>query len=145
MNLFWINYFFQKMFIFTHCSFYPTPPYHANTSANNVRLFSTSVNHWKMGGACGDRVKTIKTKFVAEKVKFFGKKVFSSERLRIKGLFYTSYKMAISVKIPMLKVNYFLYSVLYLAFRPWPLTLWSNSSARGAVCRHGKKRYDGFS
>ena len=61
-----------------------------------------------MGGACGDRVKTIKTIFVAEKIYFFGKKVFSGERLRIKGLFCTSYKMAISVQNPMLKVNYFL-------------------------------------
>ena len=61
-----------------------------------------------MGGACGDRVKTIKTIFVAEKVKFFGKNVFSGERLRIKGLFYTSCKIAISIQNPMLKVNYFL-------------------------------------
>ena len=61
-----------------------------------------------MGGACGDGVKTIKTIFVAEKFKFFGKKVFSGERFRIKGLFYTSYKMAFSVQSPMLKVNYFL-------------------------------------
>ena len=43
-----------------------------------------------MGGACGDRVKTIETIFVAEKFKFFGKKVFSAERFRIKGLFYTN-------------------------------------------------------
>ena len=41
-------------------------------------------------------------------MKFFGKKVFSGERFRIKGLFYTSYKMAISVQNPMLKMSYFL-------------------------------------
>ena len=52
--------------------------------------------------------KTIKTLFVAEKANFFGKKVFSDERFRIKGLFYTSYNMAISVQNPILKVNYFL-------------------------------------
>ena len=62
----------------------------------------------KMGGACGDRVKTIKTILVAEKIKFFGKKSFSGERFRIKGLFYTNYKMTIPVQNPMLKVNYFL-------------------------------------
>ena len=61
-----------------------------------------------MGEACGDRVKTIKTTFVAEKSNFFGKKVLSGERFRIKGLFYTSYNMAISAQNPMLKVNYFL-------------------------------------
>ena len=61
-----------------------------------------------MGGACGDLVKTIKTMFVTEKFKFFGKEVFSGERFRFKGLFYTSYKMAISVQNPVLKVNYFL-------------------------------------
>ena len=55
-----------------------------------------------MGGACGLCVNTI---FVAEKFAFFGKKVFSAERFTIKRLFYTSYKMAISVQIPMLKVN----------------------------------------
>ena len=52
--------------------------------------------------------KPIRTIFVAEKVKFFDKKVFSGEGFRIKGLFYTNYKMAISVQNPMLKVNYFL-------------------------------------
>ena len=61
-----------------------------------------------MGGECGDREKTKKTIFVAEKSNFSGKKVFSGERFRIKGLFYTSYNMAISVQNPMLKVNYFL-------------------------------------
>ena len=40
------------------------------------------------------------------KVKSFGEKAFSGERFRIKGLFYTSYKMAISVQNPMLEVNY---------------------------------------
>ena len=50
-----------------------------------------------MGRACGDRVKMIKTIFFAEKINFFGKKMFSSERFRIEGLFYTSYRMAISV------------------------------------------------
>ena len=59
-----------------------------------------------MGGPCGDRVKTIKTIFVAETFNFFGKKVLSAERFRIMGLFYTNYKMAISVQNPMLKVNY---------------------------------------
>ena len=39
--------------------------------------------------------KTIQTIFVAEKKQFFSKKVFSGERFRIKGLFYTSYNMAI--------------------------------------------------
>ena len=34
---------------------------------------------------------TLKTIFVAEKSNFFGKKVFSGELFRIKGLFYTSY------------------------------------------------------
>ena len=58
-----------------------------------------------MGEACGDRVKTI---FVAEKSNVFGKKVFSGERFRIKGLFYTSYNMDTSVQTPMLKVNYLL-------------------------------------
>ena len=43
--------------------------------------------------------KTIKTIFVAEKANFFGKKVFSGERFRIKGLFYTSYNMSISAKL----------------------------------------------
>ena len=52
--------------------------------------------------------KTIKTIFVVEKANFFGKKVFSGERFRIEGLFYTSYNVAISVKNPMLKVKYFL-------------------------------------
>ena len=36
-----------------------------------------------MGGACGDRVKTIETIFVAEKLKVFGKEVFSGERFII--------------------------------------------------------------
>ena len=48
--------------------------------------------------------------FVAEKLNFFDKKLFSGERFRIMGLFYTSYKMAISVQNLMLKVNYFLYA-----------------------------------
>ena len=61
-----------------------------------------------MSGACGDRVKTIKTIFVAEKFNFFDKKVFSGQRFRIKRLFYTSYRMAISVPNPLVKVNYFL-------------------------------------
>ena len=39
------------------------------------------------------------------KFNFFGKKLFSGEQFRIKGLFYTSYKMAYSVQNPMLKVN----------------------------------------
>ena len=39
----------------------------------------------KMGGACGDHVKTVKTIFVVENW-FFGKKVFTDERFRIKGL-----------------------------------------------------------
>ena len=55
-----------------------------------------------------------KTIFVAETLKFVEKKVFSGERFTIKGLFYTSYKMAISVQIPMLKVNYFI--MKYCAF-----------------------------
>ena len=62
----------------------------------------------KMRGACGDREKTMKTIFVAEKSNFIRKKVFSGERFRIKGLFYTSYNMAISIQNTMLKVNYFL-------------------------------------
>ena len=61
-----------------------------------------------MGGACGDRVKTIKPIFVAEKFTFFGKKVFSGERFRIKGLLYMSYTIVISVQNLLLKVNYFL-------------------------------------
>ena len=40
----------------------------------------------QMAGACGDRLKTIKTIFVAEKFNFFGKKVFSGERFRIMGV-----------------------------------------------------------
>ena len=40
--------------------------------------------------------------------KFFSKEVFSGERFRTKGLFYTSYKMTISVQNHMFKVNYFL-------------------------------------
>ena len=60
-----------------------------------------------MSGACGDLLKTIKTIFVAEKFNIFGKDVFSGERFRIKGLFYASYKMTISVQNPMLKLNYF--------------------------------------
>ena len=43
------------------------------------------------------------------KIRFLCKKVFSGERFRIKGLFYSSYTMAISVQNSMLKVNYFLY------------------------------------
>ena len=58
--------------------------------------------------ACSDLVKTIKAIFVAEKFNFFGKKGFLGERFRIKGLFYMSYKMTISVQSHMLKVNYFL-------------------------------------
>ena len=61
-----------------------------------------------MSGACGDLVKTIKTIFVAGNFNFFGKEVFSGEPFRIKGLFYAIYKMATSVKNPMLKLNYFL-------------------------------------
>ena len=60
-----------------------------------------------MGGACGDHVKTVKTMFVFENL-FFGKTVFSDERFRIMELFYTSYKIAISVQNSMLNVNYFL-------------------------------------
>ena len=46
--------------------------------------------------------------FIADKFKFFSKKVFSGKLFRTTGLFYTSYKMAISVQNPMFKVNYFL-------------------------------------
>ena len=35
-----------------------------------------------MGRACGDRVKTIKTVFVAEKLKIFGEKVLSGEPIQ---------------------------------------------------------------
>ena len=59
-----------------------------------------------MGEACDDRVKTIKTIFFTEKFKFFSKEVFAGERFKIKGLFYTNYKMAISVQNPMLKVSF---------------------------------------
>ena len=59
----------------------------------------------KMAGACGDRLKTIKTIFVAEKSNFFGKKVFSGERFRIVGVILHELHMA---QNPMLKVNYFL-------------------------------------
>ena len=55
-----------------------------------------------------EKEETIKTIFVAKKANFFGKKVFSGERFRIKGLFSTSYNMAISVQNLLLKVNYFL-------------------------------------
>ena len=58
---------------------------------------------WPERVAC---VKTIKTIFVAGKK--IGKKVFPGERFTMKGLFYTSFKMAISVQIPMSKVIYFL-------------------------------------
>ena len=54
----------------------------------------------KMDGECGYRVKTIKTIFVAEKSNFCCNKVFSGERFRIKGLFYNSCNMAISVQTP---------------------------------------------
>ena len=63
-----------------------------------------------MGGACGegDHVKTIKTIFVAGKNKIIRQESVLDERFRNKGLFYTSYKMAISDQNPMLNVNYFL-------------------------------------
>ena len=38
-----------------------------------------------MGGACGDRVKTIKTIFVAEKVKFLVKKLFNVNDSELRG------------------------------------------------------------
>ena len=79
-----------------------------------------------MGGVCGYRVKTITTIFVQEKSNFFGKKVFSCERFRIKGLFYTSYNMAISVQNSILKVNSFLTRALQCPVRPLP-------SARGVA------------
>ena len=39
-----------------------------------------------MSGAYGDLVKTIKTIFITEKFNFLGKKLFSGERFRIKGV-----------------------------------------------------------
>ena len=63
-----------------------------------------------MSGACvlsARSRKTIKTIFVVEKIEFLGRRV-SGERFPIKGLFYTSYNMVLSVQNPMWKVNYFL-------------------------------------
>ena len=91
-----------------------------------------------MGVACGDRVKTIKTILVAEKFNFFGKKVFSGERFRIKESFYTSFKIAISVQNPMLKMNYLLHltrALLGGAFKR-PLRFFEdseNTAARSAA------------
>ena len=51
-----------------------------------------------MGGSwdlCACSRKNIENDIRREKIKFFGKEVFSDERFTIKGLFYTSYRMAI--------------------------------------------------
>ena len=89
--------------------FYPNDhPYHAIYQLITYGYFEHQPITDKMVEACCDRVKLIKTIFVTEKFKFFGKKVFSCKRFRFNGLFYTSYKMAISVQNPMLKVNNFL-------------------------------------
>ena len=59
-------------------------------------------------GLCACSRKNDKNDIRREKFKFFVKEVFSAEQFTINGLFYTSYKMAISVQNRMLKVNYFL-------------------------------------
>ena len=66
-------------------------------------------NAWRQGtclmreASAHVRARTIKTIFVAEKFKFFGKELFSGERFIIQGLFYTNCNMAMSVQNPMLR------------------------------------------
>ena len=63
----------------------------------------------KMGGTCGLCVKTIK-RYLSRKILNYsaGNCFQESDSQLIKGFFYTSYKKAISIQIPMLKVNNFL-------------------------------------
>ena len=66
-------------------------PYHAHSSANHVRLFWTSANHWKNGRSVWrSRKKENDNNDIRRgKSNFFGNKVFSGERFRIKGLNFT--------------------------------------------------------
>ena len=90
-----------------------------------------------MGGACGDRVKTIKTIFFAEKFNFFGKKVFSGERFRIKGLFYTSCNIAISVQKPHFEGEHFPLTIVNRVFGMVQLSclLFSTTTVFGTLHR----------
>ena len=87
-----------------------------------------------MGGVCGDRVKTIRTIFVAEKFKFFCKK--SVFRRTIQKLFYTSYKMAISVQKskPHVEGELFKYRIIFRS--GWKIILHAIQLHTQSVCMY---------